>query len=483
MREHTQEHLGRSDAQAEDSDICLSADLGVAVASRCAGSALWLSAIEARGRGSKAHAERLCQSLLGLTRIRYGLDLEDVPAVLARSRQTLDGDNLPAWLGRTLFLLGLIAQDQMAPADRQIELFRAAIEVLHAELNEGAEAEQDIVIQIAAAKTALVQAAALRRASVSELADPLPNYLLRHPGPLAGKDLCLLTIYAPRGQVSGITTDYLNLMAQHGFAVIACLAVEDVAAPVDLAALTSAAGVLVRKNGGMDFACWSAALALLPEIWTASRVVFTNDSIIALPAIFSPFADRLRASLADFTGLTEALRPRHHIQSYFFMLQGKALVDPIVQKFWMTLPVLDRKSDIIEQYETRLLERAVKLWRLKCEILFSGPTLGLAPKVNDWEHNNLSHSHWEQLIEAGMPFVKVELLRDNPLGLEISHWREVLGAKGVDCSKAEAHFAIKRSAGPRRKPQKSKVMALLSKMNHLRLRLHRKLRRRPRRLV
>jgi hypothetical protein len=43
-----------------------------------------------------------------------------------------------------------------------------------------------------------------------------------------------------------------------------------------------------------------------------------------------------------------------------------------------------------------------------------------------------------------MPFVKVELLRDNPLQLNILHWRSVLQAHGASVDLVDQHVAIRK---------------------------------------
>ena len=48
---------------------------------------------------------------------------------------------------------------------------------------------------------------------------------------------------------------------------------------------------------------------------------------------------------------------------------------------------------------------------------------------------------WRQLVSRHrFPFVKVQLLRDNPNGNDISDWREIVAQAGYDTALIEAHL-------------------------------------------
>ena len=114
---------------------------------------------------------------------------------------------------------------------------------------------------------------------------------------------------------------------------------------------------MCRKNGGFDFAVWAAALADRPDIWNASRIYFVNDSILGPLRGFQDVLTRIRSSDADFVALTDSFDSKHHVQSYFFVLQGQALSNWVVRKFWRQVRVLAMKDSVISAYElTQLAE-------------------------------------------------------------------------------------------------------------------------------
>ncbi len=46
------------------------------------------------------------------------------------------------------------------------------------------------------------------------------------------------------------------------------------------------------------------------------------------------------------------------------------------------------------------------------------------------------HTAWRELIEdAGFPFVKVSLLRDNPTRQSLDGWHQVIGSRNPDLAK------------------------------------------------
>jgi hypothetical protein len=334
-----------------------------------------------------------------------------------------------------------------APIELQVPLFRAAVETLHQEIALARRFAGKAAYFLDDARRAVVESKALQADGRDAVTDPMASYILRFPGAVAGKDVCLVAAYAPNGRVTELTARYIDLLADNGFSVIVCLAVKDTAAAVDIENIGKAHGIVVRQNGGMDFASWATILRLIPEIWGAGRLVFTNDSVIALPAPFESFISRLREQTADYTALTESYQIRYHRQSYFFMLQRNGLQNTRVRDFWAKILATASKQEVIEKYETRLFEFIAGECALDCVVLYPFNDLFLEGSTDELECLNVTHCYWEHLIALGLPFVKVDLLRDNPLKLPILHWKHVLSKNGVDVTEVEAHLSTTRKQG------------------------------------
>lgn len=411
-----------------------------------AGGALYRACKDAFNLGFFDQADDLYSRFLPLARDSYGFDFDDIAASTdkRRARTELDNATFPSWLGVSMLYAGLINKRHGAPLEKLRVLFSEAVETMQAEIEMGAQFAGEPFHFISAAKRELMEVLQKQRAENPTTADPKQSYLLRRPKQIVGQDMCLFSIYAPAGQISRATISYVESMAENGFAVIACVAMDDPAADFDVASLSAAAGIVVHKNGGMDFAAWAGALRLLPDCWSASRLVFTNDSVFMLPDLIKPFAARLRSETADFVGLTDSHCITHHVQTYFFQLQGAGLSDPRLQGFWAGVKVLTNKTDVINTYEVKLLQHVIKDWGLTSNAMFGLDKVLPHATAADCAHLNISHSYWDHLVSQGMPFVKVELLRDNPLQLNILHWQSVFQAHGASVALTEQHMAIRK---------------------------------------
>ncbi|WP_322889294.1 MULTISPECIES: rhamnan synthesis F family protein [unclassified Yoonia] len=300
-----------------------------------------------------------------------------------------------------------------------------------------------------------------------------PSRLVRRPERIAGQDVCLFSIYAPGGKISRATAAYMESLAENGFNVIACVALDNPEGEFDLESLASAAGVAVHKNGGMDFAAWAGALRLLPDCWSASRLVFANDSVLMLPNLMGPFFERLRLETADFVGITDSLEIVPHVQTYLFQFQGAALSNPKLQEFWASVQVFKDKQDIIKTYEIKLLQHVTENCGLTSSVMFSLKKVLPLAYADDCKSFNITHAYWDHLVSLGMPFVKVELLRDNPLQMHILHWRSVFRAYGASVEIAEEHMQIRKgistSSSAMMPQDRSELRMILKDINRVRL--------------
>lgn len=451
-----------------------------------AGGALYRGCKDAFNLGFFDQADDLYSRFLPLARDRYGFDFDDILASTdrRRARTELDNATFPSWLGVSMLYAGLINKRHGAPLEKLQVLFSEAVETMQAEIEMGAQFAGEPFHFISAAKRELMEVLQKQRAEHPTAADAKQSYLLRRPRQIMGQDICLFSIYAPGGQVSPATISYIESMAENGFSIIVCVALDDPTADFDVASLSAAAGIVVHKNGGMDFAAWAGALRLLPDCWSASRLVFTNDSVLMLPDLMKPFVERLRLETADFVGLTDSRCFIPHIQSYFFQFQGAALSNPKLHAFWASIQVFADKKDVIQNYELNLLQHVTFDYGLTSNTMFSLVKIFPYATEAEYSHLNVCHSYWDHLVAKGFPFVKVELLRDNPLKLNILHWCSVFEAHGASLDLVKKHLEIRKSHadGPLLLQQnRSEWRMILSDINRVRLNARR--RRRLRKII
>jgi hypothetical protein len=145
--------------------------------------------------------------------------------------------------------------------------------------------------------------------------------------------------------------------------------------------------------------------SLVRPLLRVSRLFLINDSV-AGPLVSTRFAAliaRVRASSADVVGLTEALTPRRHLQSYFLVFQRRLADGRMLGAIFDTVLCFDEKRTVIDVYETRLTRR-LRDAGYACEALF--------PALSDDPHaSNDTYFRWDQLLDLGFPYVKVSVLR------------------------------------------------------------------------
>lgn len=259
--------------------------------------------------------------------------------------------------------------------------------------------------------------------------------LLRRDGLDAGAGpVCLFVAYAADGRLFGHTMHYCASLRALGLRLVLVMVTDR----SDRAGLDPgphvADAVIVRDNVGYDFAAWAAALHALPELWEAPELWFANDSVYHALRLLDGVAERVRASGADVVALTGSDEVAPHFQSYFFVLKAPPERRGPARTFWGTVRPLADKLQVIRDYEVRQ-KSALEAGGLAVEVLFPAPQ-GI---------RNHLQQEWRGLLAAGFPFVKVELLRDNPFRVDLSGWRALLDANGFDTGEIAFHLGARPS--------------------------------------
>lgn len=205
--------------------------------------------------------------------------------------------------------------------------------------------------------------------------------------------------------------------------------------------------VIVRDNIGYDFVSYKSGLEYLNHN-KFEEIVICNDSV------YGPFFDidkvfkKMDLQRCDFWGITSNDDISFHLQSYFLVFKKSVLNSSAFSDFWVTVDSLDSKNEIIRCYEVGLtqcllkaglmasvsadyklglsaqiiyLTKRISVRKIKQKIfaIFKGENL--IPKINS------THEYWKELLlQGGMPFIKVELLRDNPMEVDIDDYETVI---------------------------------------------------------
>jgi hypothetical protein len=283
-----------------------------------------------------------------------------------------------------------------------------------------------------------------------------------------GPKIVLFMHFDGRGLVRGQMLDYMRELKENGREVVFVTNAGRLQ-PVALSALQEiCAAVIIRKNIGYDFGAWRDALDHLglPRAET-EEIIFANDSVFG-PLL--PLGDTLRRinyAKADVWGMTESWQLRYHLQSFFLAFGPAALRAEAFEKFWKSVRPVPAKSYIVRAYEIGVTQAMVKgglrcaaIWtyeslirlvnrdELQKLIAAEETELGKADpihltrklqvlRIRDGVARrvalNPTSDLWRQLLISGFPFIKRELLRDNPTKVQdVGDWaevvRDVLGA-------------------------------------------------------
>jgi hypothetical protein len=211
------------------------------------------------------------------------------------------------------------------------------------------------------------------------------------------------------------------------------------------------AGILVRRNVGYDFGALREALAFwqLPHPRT-ELVLLMNDSVLGPFGPLAEVLDLLDFSAADIWGATDSAQRGHHLQSWFLAVGRRALDHPAWPAFWAGVRPVTNKEYVVGHSELMFSQqmrrgglRLRALWSqaaIEREV-FAGPRAfsGIAELrqlARIRRYGNLGYALnptadlWRQLLAAGCPFVKRELVDRNPAGVaDGAEWEAAVAAR------------------------------------------------------
>lgn len=238
----------------------------------------------------------------------------------------------------------------------------------------------------------------------------------------SARRLCLFAHYHQDGWVPPHTRHYLLALRDAGFVtVVLSTAALDAAAVDTLRAV--GAEIILRENVGMDFGGWIDACRRFFPI-EAELLLLANDSVYGPLTDLSAFIDDLLRHDADFYGAVESLEISPHLQSWFVLLRPQAYRSPAFAGL-MCSP-MERMADklaLVTRYEVGLSQQLVASG-LRYHAAFSlANRRGIARRYP----YNPAHLLWREIIAAGVPFLKVEMLRLNRMRVtDTADWRPIV---------------------------------------------------------
>lgn len=258
--------------------------------------------------------------------------------------------------------------------------------------------------------------------------------------------LCLFAHFDPQGRVWPHVRHYLEQVRRCGFDIVLIQAGAPLLDADRTAVEAISVRVIERPNGGLDFGSWAAAIHILEAEGALSSVdwlLLANDSVYGPFADLQPILTTMTSGTADVWGLVDSREKSWHLQSWFLCLSRPAFTSATFRDL-MRLPfeTLDKRTIIAEG--ERRLAAALAADGFRTAVWSPVDAHRLWPGLTP--HNPM-HIPWRFMLEqAGVPFVKVELLRDNPLNVRSAvGWKPVLATLSPSMvADIEAHLAARR---------------------------------------
>jgi lipopolysaccharide biosynthesis protein len=227
------------------------------------------------------------------------------------------------------------------------------------------------------------------------------------------RDFCLFAHFDIDDEVDEYVLRYLEHIKELNFSTVFVSTARLPPAEVDRVS-SHCFDVMLRDNDGLDFGSWAAGFAKHAAA-IDGRLLLANDSVYGPIGSLAAAVHRLTSRPADFYGFVESIEIAPHLQSWFLLFEPGLIRSPVFTAILSRSYAAMSKQQIIVQGEVDLTRRLVAAgFRYNALYLSSGAGL-----VERTLLGNPSHYLWQELLfEEGIPFLKVELLRDNPAGLE-----------------------------------------------------------------
>ncbi|MBT8327958.1 MAG: rhamnan synthesis F family protein [Bacteroidia bacterium] len=225
---------------------------------------------------------------------------------------------------------------------------------------------------------------------------------------------------------SDITPDvlfYLNALKEANWSIIFISTGENISSTKFESLSSLCAIVIQRQNIGYDFGSYATGYYELDPNKT-TELLFCNDSV------YGPFNSLLdveaKMKQFDFWGITDSSEKGYHLQSYFLHFNRRTIQNAKFHTFIGLISPEKSKRKLIKKYELGLSKHLQKA-NLSCGSFISAPVILSKYSQNPEAHSNVSIHFPEELIDEGMPFIKKQVLTENPGNKNLERLKKLLG--------------------------------------------------------
>ena len=191
-----------------------------------------------------------------------------------------------------------------------------------------------------------------------------------------------------------------------------------------------------RRNRGRDFGAWRDLIGPALARWPAAEeMLLVNDSVLGPIAPLAPVFAALRTGGDGVFGLLESLGAGAHLQSNFLLARGARAIADIAGFLRAMRP--SRSKWLIVQRGELALAPWLRARGHRVAALFPYAAVAASALRDPAERDalrarmgageldellmrhplNPAHFFWRVLPRLGCPFIKTELIRNNPWGL------------------------------------------------------------------
>ena len=298
-----------------------------------------------------------------------------------------------------------------------------------------------------------------------------------------GPEVVVFVHFDPDGALAESTRTFLRSLAEAGLPVAFVTNSGRLTEAARGFLTTHCAAILIRRNIGYDFGAWRDALDTLGVPRAETRAIYMmNDSMFGPFADLRPLLSAIDFSQADLWGATESWQHRYHLQSFFLACGPRVIRSTAWKRFWRSVRPIPCKDWVIRHCEigfTRALTRAeirTKALYPLARLLDPAEEARLASVVaadkaaggqDDRLRRAAEHAErilralrrervglnpsvdlWRQLLRAGYPFLKRELLMRNPSHVpDVGDWEEEV-REGLHADPTALAEMIRAQLGP-----------------------------------
>jgi len=177
--------------------------------------------------------------------------------------------------------------------------------------------------------------------------------------------------------------------------------------------------VIIKENNGYDFGAWKSGLNILSEnLFDYDELILCNDSVLGPLFDLEPIFNKMKKKNLDIWSITDSYEKKYHLQSFFVVYTKNSFSTSVFKDFWDNFKIYIKKGKLIKINEIQFSQMLKK----------SGLKIGAYCRADDYKSDqNIMHYHWRDLIKNKQcPFLKKELIRDNPKKIDITGWKDVI---------------------------------------------------------